>query len=161
MPKHRKHSADSLTDITSEEKAIITRLRELMRCPPPDHSAPCPERQEPPERLEPIAIHLPPNAVWSSGATMVIGIAASLADLVEKGVRTGELAERKRLSPKKRNTQRDADIIRLWKEDPRKWSRKNLAKHFEVSTGAIKEVFRRARKEGKLPPAKKKSQKLL
>jgi hypothetical protein len=152
MPKHRKRTAGSLADLTPEEKTIITKLRELTSHPPLDCSALFPEQEKQPERLEPLTINLPPNAIWSSGITMVIEVAASLADLVEKGVRTGELAERKRLSPKKRNTQRDADIIRLWKEDPRKWSRKKLAKHFEVSTGAIKEVLYRARKEGKLPP---------
>jgi hypothetical protein len=174
MSKHRQRSAVSLTDRTPEEEALVTRLREEMgitgNAPPdpnrenaiiarlrelsshlaPDGSALFHGQEEQPERLEPLVINLPPNEIWRSGNTMTIAIAASLADLVEKGVRTGEATEHQKLTPKARNTERDAEIIRLRKEDPRKWSRKKLAGRFKVSQGTIKQVLYRARKEGKL-----------
>jgi hypothetical protein len=149
MPKRPKRVARSLADLTSEEKAIITKLRELMSCPPTNHSAPLPGPEEEPERLVPLTINLPDNAIWGSGASMIIEIGSSLADLVQKGVRTGRLAEHQRMSVKKRNTQRDAEIIRLQKEDPRKWSRKQLAKHFKVSGAVIRQVLYRASKQQK------------
>jgi hypothetical protein len=55
--------------------------------PPPITDASNPEAL--PEALVPLTINLPPNSIMGSGASMIIEIASSLADLIEKARRTG------------------------------------------------------------------------
>jgi hypothetical protein len=58
-----------------------------------------------------VAINLPPNAVFTDGTTMVIEIAASLADLLDKARKTGR-------APFTRQADHDlnAAILRLGEE---------------------------------------------
>jgi hypothetical protein len=65
----------------------------------------------PPEPLVPVTLNLPPNAIFPSGGAMVIEIAASLADLIEKAEQTGRAPYIKQA-----DAELNAAIIRLREE---------------------------------------------